>query len=168
MCVCVELPSQWNSKYKMRKNSNENCVWPFFHALVILFGWFLFKDCSIETVCLTYFTAVTSNTRPERFFLRLQTCVLVDVNQPLPWFFARCPRADSFPVSRALGRTCLCLSRFCNILLQDPAQLHVNITRSTNLLSVCRRKLKLSTYTHCKLQLHKLSQCTLATRLSSC
>ena len=76
------------------------------------------------------------------FFLRVQTCVLVDVNQPLPWFFTRWPRADSFPVSRALGRT----SRFCNTLLQDLAPLHVKTTRSTNLLSVCRRKLKLSTY----------------------
>ena len=102
------------------------------------------------------------------FFRRVQTCVLVDVNQPLSWFFTRWPRADSFPVSRALGRTCPRLSRFCNILLQDPAQLHVKITRSTNLLSVCRRKLKLSPYTHCKLQQHKLSQCPFATRLSSC
>ena len=103
------------------------------------------------------------------FFLRVQTGVLVDVNQPLPWFFTRWPRADSFPVSRALGRTCSRLSRFCNILLQDPAQLHVKIMRSRNLLSVCRRKLKLlSPYTHCKLQAHKLSQCTFATPLSSC
>ena len=87
-------------------------------------------------------TAVTTNKRPQRFFLRVQTCVLVDVNQPLPWFFTRWPRADSFPVSRALGRT----SRFCNTLLQDLAPLHVKTTRSTNLLNVCRRKLKLSTY----------------------
>ena len=68
-----------------------------------------------------------------------------------------------FPRSRALGRTCPRLSRFCNILLQDPVQLHVKITWSTNLLSVCRRKLKLSPYTHCKLQQHKLSQCPFAT-----
>lgn len=33
----------------------ENLVWPFFHALVILFGWFLSKEGSIATVCLTYF-----------------------------------------------------------------------------------------------------------------
>ena len=39
----------------MRKNSMENLVWPFFHPLVILFGWFLFKEGSIATVCLTYF-----------------------------------------------------------------------------------------------------------------
>ena len=97
-------------------------------------------------------------------FLRVQTCVLVDVSQPLPWFFTRWPRADSFTVFRALGRKCLRLSCFCNILLQDPAQLHVKITRSTNLLSVCRRKLKLSPYTHCKLQPHNISQCTFATR----
>ena len=88
-------------------------------------------------------TAVTTNTRPQRFFssgsnLRFGG----STNQPLPWVFTCWPRADSFPVSRALGRT----SRFCNTLLQDLAPLHVKTTRSTNLLIVCRRKLKLSTY----------------------
>ena len=92
------------------------------------------------------------------FHLRVQTCILVDINQPLPWFFMRWPRADSFTVSRALGRTYLRLSCFCNILPQDLAQSHVKITRSTNLLSVCRRKLKLLTYALFKLQQHKLSQ----------
>ena len=38
--------------------------------------------------------------------------------------------------------------RFCNNLLQDLTPLHVNITTSMNLLSVFRRKLKLSTYLH--------------------
>ena len=102
------------------------------------------------------------------FYLRVQTCVLVDINQPLPWFFMCWPRADSFTISRALGSTYLRLSHFCNILLQDLAQSHVKISRSTNLLSVCRRKLKLSTCAHCKLQTHKLSHCSLGTRLSSC
>ena len=40
------------------------------------------------------------------------------------------------------------LNRFCNILPQDLTPVHVKITRSTNLLIVCRRKLKLSTYLH--------------------
>ena len=40
------------------------------------------------------------------------------------------------------------LNRFCNILPQDLTAIHVKITRSTNLSSVCRRKLKLSTYLH--------------------
>ena len=47
-----------------------------------------------------YFKALQSIIRLQRlpltralkgFFLRVQTCVLVDVNQPLPWFFTRCP-----------------------------------------------------------------------------
>ena len=62
--------------------------------------------------------------------------------------FTRWPREDSFPLSWALGGTCWHLNRFCNILPQDVTLLHVKITRSTNLLSVCRRKLKLSTYLH--------------------
>ena len=71
-----------------------------------------------------------------------------DVNQQLPWFFTRWPREDSFTVCRALGRACRRLSRFCNILLQDLTQLHVKTTRSTKLLSFCRRRLKLSTFLH--------------------
>ena len=57
------------------------------------------------------FTAVTTNTRPQRVFCSVQTCVLVDVNQPLPRFFTRWPREDSFSVSWALGRICRRFSR---------------------------------------------------------
>ena len=81
--------------------------------------------------------------------------------------FTRWPREDSFPISQALGGTCWCLSRFCNILLQEPIPLHVKTTRSTNLLSLCRRKLRLSTYLHTvsynHIRPHKLSQYMLAT-----
>ena len=62
--------------------------------------------------------------------------------------FTHWPREDSFPLSRAFGGICWHLNHFCNILLQDVTPLHIKITRSTNLLSVCRRKLKLSTYLH--------------------
>ena len=77
--------------------------------------------------------------------------------------FTRWPREDSFPVSRARGGKCRRLSRFCSILLQDLTPLHVKITRSTNLLSVCRRKFKLSIHLHTVLSynhahMHKLSQ----------
>lgn len=47
-----------------------------------------------------------------------------------------------------VGGICRRFSRFCNILLQDLTPLHVKITRRKNLLSVYRRKLKLSTYLH--------------------
>ena len=97
---------------------------------------------------LTFFhadiTAVTTNTRPQRVF---SSVWWTSINRYHHWWFFTCwPRADSFPVSRAFGRTCRRLSRFCNILLQDLAPLHVKITRNTNLLGVCRRKLKSSTY----------------------
>jgi len=130
---------------------------------------FLVPDSLLCSCNYCSFTAVTTNTHPQRVFSSVQTCVLVDVNQPLPWFFTRWPREDSFFVSWALGRICRRFSRFCNILLQDLTPLHVKITRRKNLLSVSRRKLKVSTYifTHCKLQPHKLSQ-SLATRLRSC
>ena len=53
---------------------------------------------------------------------------------------------------------------FLQNLLQDLTPLHVKITRSTNLLSmsVCRRKLKFSTYLNTVSYNHiKLSQCAL-------
>ena len=105
------------------------------------------RQCQDASI-LCFVTAVITNTRPQRVFSSVQTCVLVDVNQPLPWFFTRWPREDSFSVSWALGRICRRFSRFCNILLQDLTPLHVKITRRKNLLSVSRRKLKLSTYLH--------------------
>ena len=110
-------------------------------------GHFIVLDCQKAT--LKKVTAVTTYTCRQKFFSSVQTCGLVDVNQLLvnmvfkPW-----PRQDSFTVSRALGRICRRLSRFCNILLQDLTPLHVKITRSTNLLSACRRKLKVSMYLH--------------------
>ena len=62
--------------------------------------------------------------------------------------FSHWPREDSFLLSRALGGACQRLSCLCNILLQDLTPLRVKITRGTYLLSVCRRKLKLTTYWH--------------------
>ena len=88
----------------------------------------------------------------------------MDVNQPLPWVFTRWSRADSLPVSRALGRT----SRFCNTLLQDLAPLHIKTTRSTEFVECLSEETQIiDLFTNCNLQLHKLSQCTLATRLKS-
>ena len=37
------------------------------------------------------FTGVTTNTRPRGVFSPIHNCVLVDINQPLPWFFTRWP-----------------------------------------------------------------------------
>ena len=56
------------------------------------------------------------------------------------------PGEDFFPLSRALGQKFWCLSSFCNTLLQDLTPLHAKITRS--MMSVCRRKLKLTTFLH--------------------
>ena len=50
-------------------------------------------------VLFFFLTAVTTNTRPQRVFSSVQTCVLLDVNQPLPWFFTLWRREDSFSVS---------------------------------------------------------------------
>ena len=105
------------------------------------------------------------NTRPQRVFSSVQTCGLVDVNQPLRCFSRvgqEKIREDSFPVSRALVGTCRRINRFCNIWLQDLTPLHVKMARSTNLLQV------IDLFTHRNLQPHKLSQYTLATCLCSC
>ena len=77
--------------------------------------------------------------------------------------FTRWPREDSFPISRALGGTCCCLSRFCNILLQELTPLHVKITRSYEFVEPLPEETQIiDLFTHCKLQPHKLSQYMLA------
>ena len=95
-----------------------------------------------------FVTAVTINTRPLRCFPSVETCGLVDVNQPLPWFSCVGQEKILSPFLQHSEERAGVLNRFCNILLQDLTLLHVKIARSTNLLSFCRRKLKLSTYLH--------------------
>ena len=74
-----------------------------------------------------------------------------------------------FPCFSSTRRNMSAFKPFCNILLQDLTPLHVNITRSTNLLNVCLGETQIiDLLTHCKLQPHELSQYTLATRQSSC
>ena len=46
------------------------------------------RQCQDASV-LCFVTAAITNTRPQRVFSSVQTCVLVDANQPLPWFFTR-------------------------------------------------------------------------------
>ena len=102
------------------------------------------------------------------FFLQVQTCVLVDVNQPLPWFFRRWSRADSFPVSRALGKTCLRLSPFCNIFATESGTASCPDYEEYKFIECLSEETQIiDLFTHSKLQPRKLSQCTLAARLSS-
>ena len=96
--------------------------------------------CNYKTIQNNNITAVIPLTRALKgFFLRFK---------PAFWWTSINRYQDSFSVSWALGRICRRFSRFCNILLQDLTPLHVKITRRKNLLSVSRRKLKLSTYLH--------------------
>ena len=93
-------------------------------------------------------TEVTTYTRPQRVFSSVQTCGLVDLNQPLPRFHSLA-KWRFFPrFSSTHGGRCRRLSRFYIILLQDLTPLHVKITRSANLLRFCRWKIKLPTYLH--------------------
>ena len=95
-------------------------------------------------------TAVTTNTARalKGFFLRFKPAFWWTSINSYHGFSRVGLEKILFAVSRALGRACRRLSRFCNILLHDPTQFHVKITRSTKLLSFCRRKLKLSTFLH--------------------
>ena len=94
------------------------------------------------------FTAFTTNMRPQRVFSLVQTCVLVDVNQLLPWF----SRVDLEKILSSFlehSEEYVSVSAsFRNILLQDLTPLYVKTTRSIKLLSFYRRKLKVLTYLH--------------------
>ena len=89
-------------------------------------------------------TAVTTNTCLQRVFFGSN--LWFGGRQSTVTMGSMCwPGEDSFPVSRALeGGKCRLLSYFCTILLQDLTPLHVKIMRSTNLLIICWRKLKLT------------------------
>ena len=121
------------------------------------------QSCQAST---RLFTAVTTNTPPQRFFSSVQTCGLVDVKQPLPWFSRVGREKILSPFLEHSEEHVGLLNRFCNILPQDLTAIHVKITRSTNLSSVCRSEKTqiIDLFTHYKLQPHKLSQYTLATR----
>ena len=93
---------------------------------------------------------------------------MVDVNQLLPWFFTPWPREDSFSVSRALGRICERFSRFQNIMLQELTPVYVKTTRGIFVECFSEETQIIDIFTHYKLLPHKISQYTLATRLSSC
>ena len=90
-------------------------------------------------------TAVTTNKRPQRFFSSGSNLRFGGRQSTVTMVFHALPRADSFPVSRALGGTFRYFGTFKPFLQyfstgSDTAL--CQITRSTNLLSVYRRKLK--------------------------
>ena len=90
-------------------------------------------------------TAFTTNTRPQRVFFFGSNLRFGGCQSTVTMGFMCWPGEDSFPVSQALGgRKCRHLSYFSTILLQDPTPLHVKIIRSTKLLIICWRKLKLT------------------------
>ena len=74
--------------------------------------------------------------------------VLVDVNNRYHGFHTLAKRRF-FPRFSSTRRNMPAFKPFLQYFLKDLTPLHVRITRSTNLLSVCQRKLKLSTYLHC-------------------
>ena len=90
-------------------------------------------------------TAFTTYTRPQRVFFFGSNLQFGGCQSTVTMGFMCWPGEDSFPVSQALGGgKCRHLSYFSTILLQDPTPLHVKIIRSTKLLIICWRKLKLT------------------------
>ena len=68
------------------------------------------------------------------FFLRVQTCILVDVNQPLPWFFTRRSTWKNMPAF---------------------IKLHVRITEEYEFDECLSKETQImDLFTHCKLQPH--------------
>ena len=95
---------------------------------------------------------------PSKGFSSVETCLLVDVNQALPWVFHALAEMRFFPLFMSTRKNMSAFTPFfCNILLKDLTPLHVKIMSNTNLSSVCRRKLKLSTYLHTLSYNHILS-----------
>ena len=107
------------------------------------------------------FTAVTTNTRPQRFFSSVETCGLVDVSQLLPWISRVGREKILSPFLEHSEEHVGLLNRFCNILPQDltPVQ---NYEEYEFVECLSAKTQIIDLFTHYKLQPHKLSQYTLA------
>ena len=111
------------------------------------------------------FIVVTTNTCPQRFFFFGSNLRFVGRQSTLTMVFTLWPREDSFPVSRALGGTCWpfkpflqCFATGCDTgSCQDYEEYEYVecLSEETQIIDL---------FTHYKLQPHKLSQYTLATR----
>ena len=99
----------------------------------------------VKNNVIVILTAFTTYTRPQRVFFFGSNLQFGGCQSTVTMGFMCWPGEDSFPVSQALGGgKCWHLSYFSTILLQDPTPLHVKIIRSTKLLIICWRKLKLT------------------------
>ena len=113
------------------------------------------------------FTVVTTNTRPQRFFSPGSNLRFGGRQSTVTMVFKRWSRADSFPVSRALARTCLRLSPFSNIFATESGTASCPEEEYEFVECLSAETQIIDLFTHSKLQPHKLSQCALAARLSS-
>ena len=111
-------------------------------------------------------TAVTTNKRPQRFFSSGSNLRFGGRQSTVTMVFHALAQSRLFPRFSSTRKN----KSFLQCLLHDLAPLHVKTTRSTNLLIECSPKETqiIDLFTNCKLQRHKLSQYTLATRLNSC
>ena len=117
-----------------------------------------YSQCKCINIDLT-------NTRPQRVFSSVQTCgLLVDVNQPLPWF-SRVVQERNSSTRRNMSAFKLFLQYFATgsdiASCQDYEEYEFVecLSKETQIIAL---------FTRCKLQPHKLSEDTLATRLSPC
>ena len=93
-------------------------------------------------------TAVITNTRPQRVFSSVQTCVLVDVNQPLPWFFMlgleKIPSPFLEHSEEYVGVSAV-VALFCYRIWH---RFMSRLREEYEFVECFQRKLKLSTYLH--------------------
>ena len=98
--------------------------------------------------------SINQNSRPQTFHRRFVSGSLFVSPCLLECYLQSETKIESDLMLRAVGGTCQWLSHFYNILLKDLTLLHVKITRSMKLLSVCWRKLKIDLLALCKSQPH--------------
>ena len=109
---------------------------------------------------------VTTNTRRQRFFPSVQTCGLVDVNQP---WFSRVGQekflspflehSGNMPAFKPFLQYFGTGSDTASCQYYEEYEFVECLSEETQIIDL---------FKHCKLQPYKLSQYTLATRLSSC
>ena len=124
---------------------------------------------SVYSSC--HFTVVTTNTRPQalRFFLRVQTLRFGGRQSTATMVFYALAQSGFFPRFSSTRKNMSAFKPFLQYFATGSGTTSCQDYEEYKFVECLSEETQIThVFTHCKLQTHKLSQCTLAIRPSSC
>ena len=111
---------------------------------------------------------VTTNTRPERFFSSGSNLRFGGHQSTVTMVFHSLAQSRFFPRFSSTRKNMPVFKPFLQYFATGSGIALCQDYEEYEFVECLSEETQLSTYTHCKLQRHKLFQCTLTTHLSSC